>query len=679
MRRLERAAHTPAWEPIDSPGASELLAGEPAAGSPVDRVVAIQADVEASRCAATAAADWPTGTPLDELLPAGGWRQGTLVEWLSGGMMGAGCGRWLCVVAGGCSRRTGGLLLIDMHGECYPPGLAGLGVPLPQVIVVRPGSVREGLWACEQALRCPGVGVGARGVCEARRPCVPPLAIGGGGGRKRGDGAAAPLGTRGSRLGRCAVAGDAVGPLQTAVGQAVPDGSHGDPPRFRIIFVWREGVFRPRCVGGGASSCSPGGSRPASHVGWNSTMKRLLCVGFRADRGAARGCRNRVDSQQVDSQPGDSRRGGDRSANTRRRVAGQLVAGSRSDQKPHHALPATGTPPPAQVFRDTPPPLERIPHDELRLLADEATRFGPLVALEGETPPNRSSSTSPVANVCMGANPRCCGVRRHGSANVFPNAGAAGHRGNTRLCVGGVTHGGAGSRDRTAGDERGRSNRSPSPPAVEPETVAVLDSLGSGPSGSCLRCRVPASPRDGGRGSFVVWTRRSANFPKCWFRSVPASRRDGVVGRSATGRPSPIDSTRLREMLEPLVARLRDWSLGLESLRCELREQVPGRGAVWPLLSPLATLSTRLTCVAGEKGFCTRPLPWTHSLEIPLTQPTGSLRHLWRTAGVAVVDRCRWRRHPIRAIRLEGGGPSRTATAIAVVRCGGGPVPSGAA
>lgn len=41
----------------------------------------------------------------------------------------------------------------------------------------------------------------------------------------------------------------------------------------------------------------------------------------------------------------------------------------------------------------------------------------------------------------------------------------------------------------------------------------------------------------------------------------------------------------------------------------------------------------------------------THTLEIPLTQPTGSLRHLWRLLGLR-LDRCRWR-HPIRAIRLE--------------------------
>jgi protein ImuA len=163
MRRLERAAHTPAWDPIeglstgpiDSPGASELPAGESATESAADEVVAIQADVATSRCAA---ADWPTGTSLDELLPARGWRQGTLVEWLSGGL---GAGVWTLALC--CCRRLfasgRGALLIDTHGECYPPGLAGLGVPLERLTVVRPGSAREGLWVCEQALRCPGVGV----------------------------------------------------------------------------------------------------------------------------------------------------------------------------------------------------------------------------------------------------------------------------------------------------------------------------------------------------------------------------------------------------------------------------------------------------------------------------------------------------------------------------------------
>jgi hypothetical protein len=144
IRRLEQAAHgsTRGGEEV----ATEECAEGPVAGDarPVDT--------------RGGGADWPTDTPLDEWLPDGGWRRGTLVEWLSGGM---GAGVWTLALC--CCRRLfasgRGALLIDLHGECYPPGLAGLGVPLERLTVVRPGSVRDGLWVCEQALRCPGVGV----------------------------------------------------------------------------------------------------------------------------------------------------------------------------------------------------------------------------------------------------------------------------------------------------------------------------------------------------------------------------------------------------------------------------------------------------------------------------------------------------------------------------------------
>lgn len=105
--------------------------------------------------------------PLDRLLgrarSASGVSQeglipGTLVEWLSTGP-GSGA-QWLALkaLANDCQPAIDGtLVVIDSRGEFYPPAAAGLQVPLDRVLVIRPRRADDGLWALEQALRCPGV------------------------------------------------------------------------------------------------------------------------------------------------------------------------------------------------------------------------------------------------------------------------------------------------------------------------------------------------------------------------------------------------------------------------------------------------------------------------------------------------------------------------------------------
>jgi protein ImuA len=91
--------------------------------------------------------------PLDELLPGGGFRAGSLIEWLSPGL-GSG-GMLLAVVAclkwGNQGRRV---VVIDPEKEFYPPALA----MHHSLLIVRPGNPRELLWTWEQVLRCRGVG-----------------------------------------------------------------------------------------------------------------------------------------------------------------------------------------------------------------------------------------------------------------------------------------------------------------------------------------------------------------------------------------------------------------------------------------------------------------------------------------------------------------------------------------
>lgn len=95
---------------------------------------------------------------LDALLPSCGVRQGSLVEWLeSGGASGAGT---VSLIAG-CRVCPQGrpLVLIDARHNLFPLSLALLGFDLSRLVLIRPASEREALWACEEALRCQAVGV----------------------------------------------------------------------------------------------------------------------------------------------------------------------------------------------------------------------------------------------------------------------------------------------------------------------------------------------------------------------------------------------------------------------------------------------------------------------------------------------------------------------------------------
>ncbi len=103
-----------------------------------------------------------TGAPaLDALFPAGGVRPGSLVEWLESGP--ASGAALLSLVAArqlhSESRRSPRIILIDTRRELFPLSLERLGFSLEQLVLVRPATERDALWACEEALRCEGVGL----------------------------------------------------------------------------------------------------------------------------------------------------------------------------------------------------------------------------------------------------------------------------------------------------------------------------------------------------------------------------------------------------------------------------------------------------------------------------------------------------------------------------------------
>lgn len=95
---------------------------------------------------------------LDALLPHRGIRPGSLVEWLGNDDTGGAgtvsliAGRHVC--SGGRS-----LVLIDTRHNLFPPALSLLGFDLSRLVLIRPASERDALWACEEALRCAAVGL----------------------------------------------------------------------------------------------------------------------------------------------------------------------------------------------------------------------------------------------------------------------------------------------------------------------------------------------------------------------------------------------------------------------------------------------------------------------------------------------------------------------------------------
>jgi hypothetical protein len=102
---------------------------------------------------------------LDPLLPGGGIRRGSLIEWLAGGE-GSGATTLAslvaCRIAAASSART--IVVVDRHGWFHPPALmpwlARQGDPGdagPRLIVARPSSDDDEIWAIDQALRCSGV------------------------------------------------------------------------------------------------------------------------------------------------------------------------------------------------------------------------------------------------------------------------------------------------------------------------------------------------------------------------------------------------------------------------------------------------------------------------------------------------------------------------------------------
>jgi hypothetical protein len=109
--------------------------------------------------------------PLDRLLPAGGVRRGSLLEWIgeddaSGALtlaFAVAC-RLSGVVHGAAATRASTIVVIDRLGRFHPPAVMGWlpaaasgGPEERRLVVARVSSAVDEAWAVDQALRCRGV------------------------------------------------------------------------------------------------------------------------------------------------------------------------------------------------------------------------------------------------------------------------------------------------------------------------------------------------------------------------------------------------------------------------------------------------------------------------------------------------------------------------------------------
>lgn len=94
--------------------------------------------------------------PVDRLLPGGGVRRGTLVEWLSAGQ-GSGADLLALLAAREICRAGGMLVIVDRQRSFYPPGALCWGIELRQMLIVRPTNDADDAWAWDQSLRSSAV------------------------------------------------------------------------------------------------------------------------------------------------------------------------------------------------------------------------------------------------------------------------------------------------------------------------------------------------------------------------------------------------------------------------------------------------------------------------------------------------------------------------------------------
>jgi len=96
---------------------------------------------------------------IDDCLPWGGLAAGGLHEIRAEKTDDAGAALGFAAYLLGrlAKARRGRLMWLTLSDHVHAPGLAGLGVPMERLLLVRPARAADLLWAAEECLRCKGV------------------------------------------------------------------------------------------------------------------------------------------------------------------------------------------------------------------------------------------------------------------------------------------------------------------------------------------------------------------------------------------------------------------------------------------------------------------------------------------------------------------------------------------
>lgn len=86
---------------------------------------------------------------LDQQLPGGALKPGTLIEIFSRQSLGAGAWRLAFLLLAHIGKDSPSAYL-DRHPKIYPPALAAMGIDLDRLLIVKPPSHRLALWSLEQ-------------------------------------------------------------------------------------------------------------------------------------------------------------------------------------------------------------------------------------------------------------------------------------------------------------------------------------------------------------------------------------------------------------------------------------------------------------------------------------------------------------------------------------------------
>ncbi len=96
-------------------------------------------------------------TTIDGCLPCGGYESGTIIEYLQNS-----AGSGATTLALSAAREALAVtdrfcVVVDWRQQFYPPAAAALGLDLKRLVIVRPTTLADRLWAIDQALRSPAI------------------------------------------------------------------------------------------------------------------------------------------------------------------------------------------------------------------------------------------------------------------------------------------------------------------------------------------------------------------------------------------------------------------------------------------------------------------------------------------------------------------------------------------